>query len=155
MAKHRRMSDRSRRTRTVVGGLAAGGALAAFAPAGLAAAVTDVNPTKPGTQVNPETPGAAVGRPDLNSPAPGLRVAQQFGDSIFNQTPGVNKALDDSPLGTGYYQVFGERGDLAFNEKTGNYEYTLGTGSNRAFKDVLTRPRSISWGTYFPSANAI
>ena len=29
MAKHRRMSERSRRTRTVVGGLAAGGALAA------------------------------------------------------------------------------------------------------------------------------
>ena len=28
MAKHRRMSERSKRTRTVVGGLAAGGALA-------------------------------------------------------------------------------------------------------------------------------
>ena len=37
MAKHRRMSEGSRRTRTVIGGLAAGGALAAFAPAGMAA----------------------------------------------------------------------------------------------------------------------
>ena len=77
MAKHRRMSDRSRRTRTVIGGFAAGGALAALAPAGVAAAATDVNPTKPGDQVNAETPGASVGRPDLNNLAPGLRVAQK------------------------------------------------------------------------------
>ena len=57
MAKHRRMSERSVRTRTVIGGFAAGGALAALAPAGMAAAVTDVNPTKDGDQINPETPG--------------------------------------------------------------------------------------------------
>ncbi len=38
MAKHRRMSERSVRTRTVIGGFAAGGALAALAPAGMAAA---------------------------------------------------------------------------------------------------------------------
>ena len=94
MAKHRRMSERSVRTRTVIGGLAAGGALAALAPAGMAAAVVDVNPTKPGNQINPETPGTSVGRPDLDNPAPGLRAAQQFGDSIFNQTPGINKTLD-------------------------------------------------------------
>ena len=118
MAKHRRMSERSVRTRTVIGGFAAGGALAALAPAGMAAAaVTDVNPDKPETQVNAETPGASVGRPDLNNPAPGLRAAQQFGDSIFNQTPGINKTLDDSPVGTGYHQVLGKRGDLAFNDR--------------------------------------
>src|SRR6188768_1504654 len=64
MAKHRRMSGRSRRARTVIGGLAAGGALAAFVPAGMAAAATDVNKDKDDVQVNADTPGAAVGRPD-------------------------------------------------------------------------------------------
>ncbi len=142
------MSERSRRTRTVIGGLAAGGALAAFAPAGVAAA--DVNPTKPGDQVNAETPGASVGRPDLNNPAPGLRAVQQFGDSVFNQTPGVNKTLDDSALGTGYHQTFGERGDLAFNEETGKYEYTKGTGTNGSFKGVLNTPPADQLGNVLP-----
>ena len=150
MAKHRRMSERSKRTRTVVGGLAAGGALAALAPAGIAAAVTDVNPTKPGDQVNAETPGASVGRPDLNNPAPGLRAAQQFGDSVFNQTPGINKTLDDSAVGTGYHQVFGKRGDLAFNDETGKYEYTAGTGTNGSFKGVLNTPPADQLGNVLP-----
>ena len=97
MAKHRRMSDRSRRTRTVIGGLAAGGALAAVAPAGMAAAAAGAN------EVPADTPGAAVGRPNLNNPAPGLRTAQQFGDSIFNDSNPINGALDDSPIGTGYH----------------------------------------------------
>ncbi len=144
------MSERSRCTRTVVGGLAACGALAAFAPTGMAAAATDVNPAKPDTQVNAETPGASVGRPDLNNPAPGLRAAQQFGDSVFNQTPGVNKTLDDSPLGTGYHQVLGERGELAFNDKTGKYEYTDGTGHNGSFKGVLNTSPADQLGNVLP-----
>ena len=41
MAKHRRMSERSTRTRTIVGGLAAGGALMALAPIGVASAVKE------------------------------------------------------------------------------------------------------------------
>jgi hypothetical protein len=85
------------RTWTVIGGLAAGGALAAPAPAGMASAAPTAN------QVEANTPGTAVGRPDLTNPAPGLRAAQQFGDSVFSQTPGINKTLDDSPLGTGYH----------------------------------------------------
>ncbi|MDX1885093.1 hypothetical protein [Mycolicibacterium sp. 120270] len=142
------MSERSRRTRTVIGGLAAGGALAAFAPAGIAAA--DVNPTKDGDQVNPETPGASVGRPDLTNPAPGVRLAQQFGDSVFNQSTAFNKTLDDSPLGTGYHQTFGTRGDLTFNEKSGKYEYTKGTGSNGSFKGVLNTPPADQLGNVLP-----
>ena len=103
MAKHRRLSERSVRTRTVIGGLAAGGALAALAPAGMAAARTTIGDETEAIR----SPGAAVGRPDLNNPAPGLRAAQQFGDSVFNQTNQFNKALDDSPVGVGYHQVFG------------------------------------------------
>ncbi len=127
MAKHRRMSDRSRRTRAVIGGLAAGGALAAVAPAGMAAA----------EQVPADTPGAAVGRPNLDNPAPGLRTAQQFGDSIFNDTNPVNKAIDTSPIGQGYHQVFGRQGTLTYNEDEGIYYYDTSTGSNGSFKGVL------------------
>jgi hypothetical protein len=127
MAKHRRMSDRSRRTRTVVGGVTAGGLLAIIAPAGLAAA----------EQVPADTPGAAVGRPDLNNPAPGLRTAQQFGDSIFNDSTPINETLNTSPVGTGYHQVFGTRGTLTYNEDEGIYYYDTTTGSNGSFKGVL------------------
>lgn len=137
MAKHRRMSGRSRRARTFIGGLAAGGALAAFTPAGLAAAATDVNPDKKGDQVNADTPGAAVGRPSLKNPAPGVRVAQQVGDSVFNDDTAITKALDGSPLGAGYHKAFGQKGELELNEKTGNYEYTVGTGSNGSVTGVL------------------
>ena len=140
MAKHRRMSEGSRRTRTVIGGLAAGGALAAFAPAGMAAAVTEVEAN---------TPGTAVGRPDLPNPAPGLRAAQQFGDSVFNQTPGVNKTLDDSPLGTGYHQVFGQAGNVTYKAADGKYYYD-GTGTNGTFKGVLNTPPADQLGNVLP-----
>jgi hypothetical protein len=94
------MSGRSRRARTIIGGLAAGGALAAFVPAG----ATDVNKDKDDVQVNADTPGAAVGRPDLKNPAPGVRVAQQFGDSLFNDDTTITKTLNGSALGTSYHQ---------------------------------------------------
>jgi hypothetical protein len=137
VAKHRRMSGRSRRARTVIGGRAAGGALAAFVPAGMAAAATDVNKDKDDVQVNADTPGAAVGRPDLENPAPGVRVAQQFGDSLFNGDTTITKTLNGSALGTSYHQAFGEKGELDLNEATGNYEYTVGTGSNGSFTGLL------------------
>jgi hypothetical protein len=138
MAKHRRMSDRSRRTRTVVGGVTAGGLLAIIAPAGLAAAAAGEN------EVKADTPGAAVGRPDLKNPAPGLRAAQQFGDSIFNDSTPVNKALDTSPVGTGYHQVFGQQGDLRYDQEDGVYYYNTKTGYNGAFTGVLnTTPGNI------------
>jgi hypothetical protein len=144
MAKHRRMSERSTRTRTIVGGLAAGGALAAFAPAGLAAAAPE--PTK----VDADTPGHAVGRPDLDNPAPGLRAIQTVGDQVFNDSTDINKTLNSSPLGTGYHTAFGQRGDLEFNDTTGKYEYTLGTGSEGAFKGVLNTAPADQLGNILP-----
>jgi hypothetical protein len=142
MAKHRRMSDGSRRTRTVIGGLAAGGALAAFAPAGLAAAGPTAN------EVEANTPGTAVGRPDLDSPAPGLRVAQRFGDSIFNQRP-LNKPLDDSPIGVGYHTVFGQAGNVRYDEEDQKYYYD-GKGENGTFKGVLNTPPADQLGNVLP-----
>ena len=50
MAKHQALSARSRRTRTLIGGVMAGGVLALAAPAGLAFA---------------DTMGDTVGRPSL------------------------------------------------------------------------------------------
>lgn len=94
MAKHRKMSERSVRTRTLVGGVIAGGALAVALPTGLASADSSAS-------------GNAVGRPAFDNPAPVVRAAQAAGDKVFNQTPGVNKTLDDSPLGEVYHTNFG------------------------------------------------
>ncbi|MHC9296617.1 hypothetical protein ACRCUN_29485 [Mycobacterium sp. LTG2003] len=98
MAKHRKISERSVRTRTLVGGVLAGGALAMAGPAGAAFAV----PTNTG---NPSAD--AVGRASLDNPAPGVRAAQAIGDHVFNQNTPVNKALDDSGLGRVYHLNFG------------------------------------------------
>jgi hypothetical protein len=136
------MSDGSKRTRVVIGGLAAGGALAAFAPAGMAHAAGPKD-----HEVEADTPGAAVGRPSVGNPAPGLRAAQQFGDSIFNQTSTANKALDDSPAGAAYHQVFGQQGTLRYDEDDQVYYYDTTTGSNGAFTGVLnTTPGNIIGG---------
>lgn len=143
MAKHRRMSERSRRTRTVVGGLAAGGALMALAPVGVASAA------KQAGEVEANTPGTAVGRPDLHNPAPGLRVAQQFGDSVFNQSNAVNKALDDSPVGVGYHSVFGRAGTVRYDTDDAKYYYD-GKGTNGAFKGVLNTPPADQLGNVLP-----
>jgi hypothetical protein len=146
MAKHRRMSDGSKRARIVIGGLAAGGALAAFAPAGMA----NAGPNPGETEAN--TPGTAVGRPDLHNPAPGLRAAQRFGDSVFNQTPGINKTLDDSTLGSGYHQVFGTAGTVRYDggvNGDGKYYYD-GKGSNGAFKGVLNTSPADQFGNVLP-----
>ncbi|WKG02417.1 hypothetical protein [Mycolicibacterium sp. HK-90] len=98
MAKHRKISERSVRSRTLVGGILAGGALAMAGPAGVALAV----PTNTG---NPSAD--AVGRPDLGNPAPGVRAVQAVGDQVFNQRTPVNKALDDSELGRVYHLNYG------------------------------------------------
>ena len=55
-------------------------------------------------------------------------MAQQFGDSVFNKSTPFNKALDTSPIGTGYHTVFGERGDLEFDTDDGKYVLQDGTG---------------------------
>jgi hypothetical protein len=137
------MSERSTRTRTIVGGLAAGGALMALAPIGVASAVK-----QPG-EVEANTPGTAVGRPDLNNPAPGLRAAQQFGDSVFNQSTQINKTLDDSPVGAGYHTVFGKAGTVRYDEADAKYYYD-GKGTNGAFTGVLNTPPADQLGNVLP-----
>jgi hypothetical protein len=143
MAKHRRMSERSTRTRTIVGGLAAGGALMALAPIGVASAV------KQQGEVEANTPGTAVGRPDLHNPAPGLRAAQQFGDSVFNQSTQINKTLDDSPVGAGYHTVFGNAGTVRYDKDDAKYYYD-GKGTNGAFTGVLNTPPADQLGNVLP-----
>ena len=101
-------------------------------------------------EVEANTPGTAVGRPDLNNPAPGLRAAQQFGDSVFNQTPGINKTLDDSPVGTGYHEAFGQAGKVRYDQADGKYYYDKTTGSNGAFKGVLNTAPADQLGNVLP-----
>ncbi len=153
MAKHRRMSEGSRRARTVIGGLAAGSALAAFAPAGMAAAAAGVdengNPPK-GTKVEADSPAYSVGRDNLHNPAPGLRAAQTLGDQVFNNDTDINKTLNGSPLGTAYHDTFGTRGNLEFNSKTGKYEYTAGSGKEGSFKGVLNTTPADQLGNVLP-----
>ncbi|MFV8049695.1 hypothetical protein [Mycobacterium sp. 48b] len=150
------MSERSVRVRTLVGGLIAGGALAVTLPTGLAHAEgptksttgnksASEGSTKPttGNKTAAEGPtkpttgnksADAVGRPDLGNPAPGVRAAQAIGDKVFNQNPGINKTLDDSPLGEAYHLNFG----------TGNYDDPT-KGTNGVVKGEL----NVNAGKYY------
>ena len=94
MAKHVALSARSRRTRTLIGGVMAGGVLALAAPAGFAFA---------------DTMGDTVGRPSLGNPAPGVRAAQAIGDATSNNDTPVSSAINGSPLGDAYHKAFGQR----------------------------------------------
>jgi hypothetical protein len=73
--------------------------------------------------------GDAVGRPGLDNPAPGVRLAQAVGDHIYNQNTPLNKAFDDSPAGQNYHAMFGAP----------DYE-TPTHGSNGTFTGVLNMP---------------
>jgi hypothetical protein len=64
-------------------------------------------------------------------------VAQRLSDSVFNDETTITKALNRSPLGTSYHQAFGKKGELELIGATGNYEYTVGTGSNGSFTGLL------------------
>jgi hypothetical protein len=130
MAKHQALSARSRRTRTLIGGVMAGGVLALAAPAGLAFA---------------DTPGDAVGRPSLGNPAPGVRAAQAVGDATFNNGSPLSSVINGSPLGTAYHDAFGQRG--TFDEKTGAYN---GDGENGYIKGALNAPPGIVVGNAIP-----
>ena len=152
MGKHRRMSERSRRTRTVVGGLAAGGALAALAPAGMAAAAD--NPA-PGSLESPDSPAYSVGRDNLHNPAPGLRLAQTLGDQAFNNNTPLNTALNGSPLGTAYHDTFGNRGDFEPVDTDGDNEpdalhYKVGSGTEGSFKGLLNTSPADQFGNVLP-----
>jgi hypothetical protein len=152
MAKHRRMSERSRRTRTVVGGLAAGGALAAFVPAGMAAAAD--NPPKD-TLTDPDSPAYSVGRDNLHNPAPGLRAAQTFGDQVFNDNTDINKALNGSPMGQGYHSAFGTRGtfvqvDTDNDTIPDTTKYKVGSGTEGSFTGVLNTTPADQFGNVLP-----
>ncbi|MEV0672681.1 hypothetical protein [Mycobacterium sp. NPDC050441] len=132
MAKHRKISERSVRGRTLVGGILAGGALAMTGPAGMALAV----PTNTG---NPSAD--AVGRPDLGNPAPGVRVTQAVGDQVFNQKTPVNKALDDSDLGKVYHLNYGTSSTGVVDPKTGKVD----PGTNGVVKGEL----NVNAGKYY------
>jgi len=152
MAKHRRMSERSVRTRTVIGGLAAGGALAALAPAGMAAA--DDNPPD-GTLTSPDSPAYSVGRDNLHNPAPGLRAAQTFGDQIFNDSTAVNTALNGSPIGDAYHGTFGTSGTFEPVDTDGDGQddalyYKVGSGEEGSFKGVLNTTPADQFGNVLP-----
>jgi hypothetical protein len=152
MAKHRRMSERSTRTRTIVGGLAAGGALAALAPAGMAAAAD--NPAD-GTLKDPDSPAYSVGRDNLHNPAPGLRAAQTFGDQVFNNSTPTNTALNGSPIGQGYHDAFGTRGEFVAVDKDGDgvkesQQYKVGTGTEGSFTGVLNTVPADQLGNVLP-----
>jgi hypothetical protein len=152
MAKHRRMSERSTRTRTIVGGLAASGALAALAPAGMAAAAD--NPTD-GTKVDPDSPAYSVGRDNLHNPAPGLRAAQTFGDQVFNDDTDINKALNGSPLGQGYHSALGTRGEFVQVDTNNDNvpdtrKYVVGTGEEGSFKGILNASPADQLGNVLP-----
>ena len=73
--------------------------------------------------------GDAVGRPGLDNPAPGVRLAQAVGDHIYNQNTPLNKAFDDSPAGQNYHAMFGAP------------DYGTPThGSNGTYTGVLNMP---------------
>ena len=130
MAKHQALSARSRRTRTLIGGVMAGGVLALASPAGLAFA---------------DTPGDAVGRPTLGNPAPGVRAAQAVGDATFNNGSPLSKAINGSPLGDAYHDAFGQRGNF---DDDGNY--VAGTGKNGYIQGALNAPPGIVVGRVIP-----
>lgn len=134
MAKHQALSARSRRTRTLIGGVMAGGVLALAAPAGLAFA---------------DTPGDTVGRPDQNL-APGVRAAQAFGDATFNDDTPLSKALNRSPVGTAYHKAFGTRGNAILDPNGNVIGYDKGTGSNGYIKGALNAPAGMVIGNAIP-----
>jgi hypothetical protein len=121
MAKHRAMSPHSKRARTILGGVVAGGALAMIAPTGLAQATPGVDNAKGqegGTGPRPVASMADnVGRPDFKNPAPGVRAIQTVGDTVFNQDSDLNAAVDNSALGAQYHRAFGTRGTFSADEK--------------------------------------
>jgi hypothetical protein len=110
---------------TIAGGAALSALLAVAAPgAGQAHAHGYSTPS-----------GDAVGRPGLDNPAPGVRLAQAVGDHIYNQNTPLNKAFDDSPAGQNYHAMFGAP----------DYE-TPTHGSNGTFTGVLNMPGALKDG---------
>ena len=97
MAKHRTMSNRSRRARTVIGGIVAGGALAVAMPAALASADAPQGENTYGQETANREPLAQ------KNPAPVIRAVQNAGDQVFR--PG--SALDNSAWGAEYHARFG------------------------------------------------
>ena len=140
MAKHQALSARSRRTRTLIGGVMAGGVLALAAPAGLAFA---------------DTMGDTVGRPDTGNPAPGVRATQAVGDATFNDDTPLSKALNRSPVGTEYHKAFGQRGKPKLDsdgnvigyEKNGTEGYIKGVLNARPGIDFPVRECNIKVGS--------
>lgn len=117
MAKHRAVSDRRRRALTLAGGVLAGAALSITAPAALAYADEGTEaPSRPTSDK-----GNSLGRPALDNPAPGVRLAQNLGDTVFHPgggtTGGVQNSLNNSQLGQAYHRAFGTRGQVGEDGK--------------------------------------
>ena len=132
MGEDYKWQTRSRRTRTLIGGVMAGGVLALAAPAGFAFA---------------DTPGDAVGRPSLGNPAPGVRAAQAVGDSIFNNGTPLSKAINGSSLGDAYHKAFGQSD---FNRDADGELVFVGNGHDGYIKGALNAPRGMVIGNAIP-----
>ena len=112
------------------------------------------NPPKD-TQVDPDSPAYSVGRDNLHNPAPGLRLAQTFGDQAFNNNTDINKALNGSPLGTAYHDTFGTRGtfvqvDTNDDKVPDTTKYVVGSGKEGSFKGILNTSPADQLGNVLP-----
>ena len=148
MAKHRRLSERSVRTRTVIGGFAAGGALAALAPAGMAAAAG--NPTSrsrssrirraPRSAVRTYTTRRQVcARPSSSATRSSTRLLDSTRHSTTRPSaPGITRCSA---------QRWRPSGTTTADRK---YYYNTATGSNGAFKGVLNTAPADQLGNVLP-----
>ncbi len=153
MANHRAMSDRRRRMVTVSGGVVAGVALVAVAPAAMAFA--DVSP------------GEFTGnRPNFTNPAPVVRGIQQIGDSTFDPqasdgklVAGARAQLNASPVGQAYHTAFGysatgaaATGDPSIVASNGKVTGVLNTGL-KGGGDQFNPPTTIPGKVYAQTVN--
>lgn len=104
----------------VLGGLVAGAALVLSAPGAGFASAHEGHSTES---------GQAVGRDGFDNPAPGVRLAQAFGDHVFNERTPFNKSLNESEFGQNYHRLYG----------TPNYEDHI-HGSNGTQVGLLNTP---------------
>jgi hypothetical protein len=94
------------------------------------------------------TPGDAVGRPGFDNPAPGVRLAQNLGDTVFNNDTQASTTVNGSPVGTAYHDAFGTRGTFS-TTPDGKVIYN-GDGSNGYIKGALNAPPGIVVGNALP-----
>lgn len=138
---------------TVSGGVVAGVALVAVAPAAMAFA-------------DDLSPGEYTGnRPNFTNPAPVVRGIQQIGDSTFDPQPGdgpvvagVRAQLNASPVGAAYHDAFGTSatynadGTVATPGTNGKVTGVLNTGI-KGGGDQFNPPTTIPGKVYAQTVN--